>query len=63
MPLIQCRSAATPVTISAEATGVTDGKDETQSSTRTPRLTSRPKVGARPSEIAWSSMSVLSEST
>ena len=31
MPLIQCRSAATPVTISAQATGVTEGKLETQS--------------------------------
>ena len=31
MPLIQWRSAPTPVTISAQATGVTEGKLETQS--------------------------------
>ena len=49
MPLIQCRSAATPVTISAQATGVTEGKLETQSGTSTPRSSSSPKVGARPS--------------
>ena len=42
----------TPVTISAEAPGVTDGKEETQSSTSTPRLISRLKGGARPSARA-----------
>ena len=63
MPLIQWRSAATPVTISAQATGVTEGKLETQSGTRTPRSSSAPKFGALPSAIARSSMSVRSEST
>ncbi len=63
MPLIQCRSAPTPVAISAQATGVTEGKLETQSGTRTPRSSSAPKVGARPSSTARSSMSVRSEST
>ena len=63
MPLIQWRSAPTPVTISAQATGVTEGKLETQSSTSTPRSTRAPKFGARPSSIARRSMSVRSEST
>ena len=52
MPLIQCRSAPTPVTISAQATGVTEGKLETQSGTSTPRSSSgaegrRPALGDR----------------
>ena len=51
MPLIQCRSAPTPVTISEQATGVTEGKLETQSGTSTPRSSSAPKVGARSSAI------------
>ena len=63
MPLIQWRSAPTPVTISAQATGVTEGKLETQSGTSTPRSSRAPKVGARPSSTARSSMSVRSEST
>ncbi len=63
MPLIQCWSAPTPVTISEQATGVTEGKLETQSSTRTPRSSSAAKVGARSSAIACRSMSVRSEST
>ena len=63
MPLIQWRSAPTPVTISALATGVTEGKLETQSSISTPRSTRVAKVGARPSAIARCSMSVRSEST
>ena len=63
MPLIQWRSAATPVTISAQATGVTDGKLETQSGTRLPRSRRAAKVGASPSSIVRSSMSVLNEST
>ena len=63
MPLIQWRSAATPVTISAQATGVTDGKLETQSGTSRPRSSSASKVGASPSSIVRSSMSVRSEST
>jgi hypothetical protein len=63
MPLIQWRSAATPVTISAQATGVTDGKLETQSGISTPRSSSFPKVGARPSRTASSSMSLRNEST
>jgi hypothetical protein len=63
MPLIQWRSAPTPVTISAQATGVTEGKLETQSSTSVPRSSSAAKVGALPSSTARSSMSVRSEST
>ena len=63
MPLIQCWSAPTPVTISEQATGVTEGKLETQSSIRTPRSSSAAKVGARSSAIARWSMSVRSEST
>ena len=63
MPLIQWRSAATPVTISAQATGVTEGKLETQSGTSCPRSRRAPKVGAAPSEIVRSNMSVRSEST
>ena len=63
MPLIQWRSEPTPVTISALATGVTEGKLETQSGTSTPRSSRAPKVGARPSATARSSMSVRSEST
>ena len=45
MPLIQWPSAPTPVTISALATGVTEGKLETQSGTSTPRSIRAPKVG------------------
>src|ERR1700743_1137939 len=52
MPLIQWRSAPTPVTISEQATGVTEGKLETQSSISTPRSTNAPKLGARPASIA-----------
>jgi hypothetical protein len=63
MPLIQWPSAARPVTISALATGVTEGKLETQSGTSTPRSIRAPKVGARPSSTVRSSMSVRSEST
>ena len=48
MPLIQWRSAPTPVTISAQATGVTEGKLETQSGTSTPRSSRAPKVGRPP---------------
>ena len=47
MPLIQCRSAATPVTISAQATGVTEGKLETQSGTSDAALEQRAE-GRRP---------------
>ena len=46
-----------------QATGVTEGKLETQSGTSTPRSSSAPKVGARPSSTARWSMSVRSEST
>ncbi len=63
MPLIQWRSAPTPVTISAQATGVTDGKLETQSGISTPRSSRAAKVGARCSATARSSMSVRREST
>ena len=63
MPLIQWRSAATPVTISAQATGVTEGKLETQSGISFPRSRRASKVGALPSSIVRSSMSVRSEST
>ena len=63
MPLIQWRSEPTPVTISEQATGVTEGKLETQSSIRTPRSSSAAKLGARPSATARLSMSVRSEST
>ena len=52
MPLIQWRSAPTPVTISEQATGVTEGKLETQSGTSTPRSSRAPKVGARCSATA-----------
>src|ERR1044072_8684844 len=61
MPLIQCRSAPVPVASSAQATGVTDGKLETQSGTSTPRSSSAAKVDARPSATVRSSMSVRSE--
>ena len=63
MPLIQWRSAPTPVTISEQATGVTEGKLETQSAISTPRSISAAKFGARPSSTARCSMSVRSEST
>ena len=46
MPLIQWRSEPTPVTISAQATGVTEGKLETQSGISTPR-SSRAREGRR----------------
>ena len=61
--MIQWRSAPTPVTISALATGVTEGKLDTQSGTSTPRFSSFAKVGASPSRAASSSMSVRIEST
>jgi hypothetical protein len=63
MPTIQWRSGPTPVTISALATGVTEGKLDTQSGTSTPRRRSLAKVGALPSLTASSSMSVRIEST
>ena len=63
MPLIQCSSAPVPVAISAQATGVTDGKLETHSSTSTPRSSSFSNVGARPSATVRASMSLRSEST
>ena len=63
MPLIRCWSAPTPVTISEQATGVTEGKLETQSGISTPRSSSSPKYGARSSATARRSMSVRSEST
>ena len=43
MPLIQWRSAVTPVAISEVQTGVTDGKAETQSGISSPCASSAPK--------------------
>ena len=63
MPLIQCPSGPTPVAISEQATGVTDGKAETQSPISVPRSSRVAKLGARSSATARSSMSVRSEST
>ena len=63
MPLIACRSGRSPVTISEQHTGVTDGNDETQSRTSVPRSSSAAKWGASPLDAARSSMSVRSEST
>ena len=59
MPLIQWPAGPVPVTISELATGVTEGKLETQSGTSSPRSRSAPKVGATSSSIARSSMSVM----
>ena len=63
MPAMQCRSGPTPVAISEQATGVTDGKAETQSPIRLPRSSRVEKFGAKSSATARSSMSVRSEST
>src|SRR4029453_14351689 len=52
-----------PVIISELATGVTDGKLETQSGTISPRSRSSPKVGASSSSIALLSMSGCMAST
>src|SRR5436190_18798424 len=49
--------------MSEQATGVTEGNDETQSPIRTPRRIRAAKLGARSSAIARSSMSVRREST
>src|SRR3954464_13394191 len=63
MPGMQCRSGPSPVAMSEQATGVTDGKADTQSPISVPRSSSSAKLGARPSAVARSSMSVRSEST
>src|ERR1700752_625895 len=63
MPLMWWRSAPAPVTISEQATGVTDGNAETQSRIRVPRSIKAAKFGARSSATASISMSVRSEST
>src|SRR5256885_3414212 len=63
MPLMQWRSGPTPVAMSEQATGVTDGKAETQSPISVPRSSSVAKLGAKSSAIARSNMSVRREST
>ena len=57
------RSGRTPVEISEVQTGVTDGNEETQSGTSSPRSISCSKVGASPASTVRSSMSARSEST
>src|SRR5581483_7367626 len=52
-----------PVAMSEQATGVTEGKAETQSPIRVPRSSRAVKLGARSSADARSSMSVRREST
>ena len=63
MPLIQWRSAPTPVTISAQATGVTEGKLETQSGIEHAALDQRPEGRRAALRDRPLSMSVRSEST
>jgi hypothetical protein len=46
IPITQWPAGPVPVIISELATGVTDGKLETQSGTICPRSSSSPKVGA-----------------
>ena len=63
IPLIQWRSGASPVTMSEQHTGVTEGNEETQSSISEPRASSSAKTGASPAATARCSMSVRREST
>src|SRR5918996_4014593 len=57
-----CSPGPVPVAIAADATGVTEGKVEMQSRMYVPRSRSSARAGARPSSIASSSISGLSES-
>src|SRR6478609_3473374 len=63
MPLMWWCCGPEPVAMSEHATGVTDGKAETQSPISAPRSSRAAKLGARSSATARSSMSVRSEST
>ena len=63
IPITQWPPGPVPVIISEQATGVTEGKLETQSLTILPRSRSAPNVGAAPSSIARTSISGCIAST
>src|ERR1700750_3091016 len=63
LPIPQCPAGPVPVIISELATGVTEGKLETQSETIRPRSSSSAKVGASPLSTALASISGCIAST